>query len=211
MNRLETVFIYAVLFLNFNFVVSQNTKSFLNDIEKEKKQKIDSLLYFNKDKNKLEYLAVLPSINYNFFENSFNVGISLSNLANFYQTKQRNKIELERLKFQLDEKKENDIAALEKEYELIKDTYDILILELENTTLAEEIFNLKKAQYDNNKITLEEWLNVQKSNQDRSLLLFSKVKKISSAMKDFEGKIKNACYKKELDYLAVKESIVFKK
>ena len=202
MNRLKFVLVWALCFLAINNVACQNNKDFLSNIENHKKKEIDSLLYFSKDKNKLEYLAVLPSINYNFFENSFNVGISLSNLSNFYQTKQRNKIELERLKFQLNEKKEKDIAVLESEYDLLKDAFDILKLELENTTLALEIFNLKKAQYDNNKITLEEWLTVQKNNQDRNLLLFSKTKSLATKMKQFEGKIKNNCFLEELKYLA---------
>ena len=192
----------STCFLAINNVARQNSREILSNIENKKKKEIDSLLYFSKDKKKLEYLAVLPSINYNFFENSFNVGISLSNLSNFYQTKQRNKIELERLKFQLNEKKEKDIAVLESEYDLLKDAFDILKLELENTTLALEIFNLKKAQYDNNKITLEEWLTVQKNNQDRNLLLFSKTKSLATKMKQFEGKIKNNCFLEELKYLA---------
>lgn len=202
MNRLKFVLVWALCFLAINNVACQNSRYILSNIENLKKKEIDSLLYFSKDKNKLEYLAVLPSINYNFFENSFNVGISLSNLSNFYQTKQRNKIELERLKFQLNEKKEKDIAVLESEYDLLKDAFDILKLELENTTLALEIFNLKKAQYDNNKITLEEWLTVQKNNQDRNLLLFSKTKSLATKMKQFEGKIKNNCFLEELNYLA---------
>jgi hypothetical protein len=68
-------------------------------------------LNFNTDKNKLQYLAV-PSINYN-FRQYFNLGISLSNLSTFYQNKQRNKVELERLKFQLTEKKKTTFV-LEK-------------------------------------------------------------------------------------------------
>ena len=202
MKRLSILLVWTSFFLVSNHVAGQNSKSFLNVIENHKKKEIDSLLHFSKDKNKLEYLAVLPSFNYNFFENSFNVGISLSNLANFYQTKQRNKIELERLKFQLNDKKEKDIAALDQEYALLKDMFDILKLELENTTLAIEIFNLKKAQYDNNKITLEEWLNVQKNNQDRNLLLFSKNKSLATKMRLFEEKIKNNCFLEELKYLA---------
>lgn len=182
--------------------ISQERNIVFTEIDKSKSQKIDSLIAFNTDKNKLQYLALLPSINYDFFENSFNVGISLSNLSNFYQTKQRNKIELERLKFQLIEKKENDLFELEKEYELIQDTYEILKLELDNTTLTTEIFNLKKAQYENNKITLEEWLNEQKNYQDRTLLLFAKRKNLISKMKQFEVKIKSPCFKKELEYLA---------
>ena len=184
-------------------VFSQSNNSFLKEVEKDKKNQIDSLLVFSNEKNKLEYLALLPSFNYNFFENSFNVGISLSNLAGFYQTKHRNKIEIERLKFQMNQKLESDLQYIEKEYELILDTYEILSLELDNTTLTTEIFNLKKAQYENNKINLEEWLNVQKDSQDRNLVILAKRKNLISKMKQFEVRIKSPCFKKELDHLLI--------
>jgi hypothetical protein len=190
-----TLFLYSVN------ISAQSKNPLFTEIEKSKNQKIDSLINFNTDKNRLQYLAVLPSINYDFYDKKINVGISLSNLSLFYQTKQRNKIELERLKFQLNEKKENDILTLEKEYELILDTYEVLSLELDNTTLTKEIFNLKKAQYENNKINLEEWLNVQKNNQDRNLVILTKRKSLISKMKQFEVRIKSRCFKKEIDHL----------
>lgn len=182
---------------------SQSSNPLFTTVEKTKSQKIDSLISFNTDKNKLQYLALLPSLNYNFLESNFSVGISISNLSNFYQNKQRNKIELERLKLQLNEKKDNDLFKLETEYELILDTYEILNLELENTTLTTEIFNLKKAQYENNKITLEDWLNVQKNLQDRNLVILAKRKNISSKMKRFEAKIKSPCFQKEIERLSI--------
>ena len=182
---------------------SQSSNPLFSTVEKIKSQKIDSLISFNSDKNKLQYLALLPSLNYNFLESNFSLGISISNLSNFYQNKQRNKIELERLKLQLNEKKDNDLFKLETEYELILDTYEILNLELENTTLTTEIFNLKKAQYENNKITLEDWLNVQKNLQDRNLVILAKRKNISSKMKRFEAKIKSPCFQKEIERLSI--------
>jgi hypothetical protein len=202
-SSIKTISLNILLLLNSIFVFGQNKNAVFSEVEKYKNQKIDSLIGFNTDKNKLEYLAVLPSINYNFLDNTFNVGVSLSNLANFYQNKQRNKIELERLKFQLTEKKENDLFELEKEYELIQDTYEVLKLELDNTTLTTEIFNLKKAQYENNKITLEDWLNVQKNFQDRNLVLFAKRKNLISKMKQFEIKVKSSCFLQELQCLAI--------
>ena len=203
MGAIKTIVLNIVLLQSGVFAFGQNKSTVLSEVEKYKNQKIDSLIGFNSDKNKLEYLAVLPSINYNFLDNTFNVGVSLSNLANFYQNKQRNKIELEKLKFQLTEKKENDLFELEKEYELILDTYEVLKLELDNTTLTKEIFNLKKAQYENNKITLEDWLNVQKNFQDRNLVLFAKRKNLISKMKQFEIKVKSSCFLQELQYLAI--------
>lgn len=196
------ILLTAVLLLSSSFCFGQNKKPFLAEIEKSKSQKIDSLVNFKLDKNKLQYLAVLPSLNYNFVDKNFNVGISLSNLSNFYQNKQRNKIELERLKLQLNEKKENDMLQLEEAFESIKDEYDILKLEIENTTLTTEIFNLKKKQYENNKITLEDWLNVQKIHQERNLVVVMKRKSLTSKMKHFEAKTKSECFKKEIEYLA---------
>ena len=198
----QIILLTAVPLLSSSFCFGQNKKPFLAEIEKSKSQKIDSLMNFKLDKNKLQYLAVLPSLNYNFVDKNFNVGISLSNLSNFYQNKQRNKIELERLKLQLNEKKENDMLQLEEAFESIKDEYDILKLEIENTTLTTEIFNLKKKQYENNKITLEDWLNVQKSHQERNLVVVMKRKSLTSKMKHFEAKTKSECFKKEIEYLA---------
>lgn len=210
MKRLETLLVCSILILKGSSVVSQEKNAFLKDIDKAKNIAIDSLMQFNKETNKLKYLALLPSINYNFFQNSFNVGISISNLANYYQTKQRNKIELEKLKFQLIEKKDNDIIHLEEEFELLLDDYDILKLELDNTTLTTEIFNLKKKQYDNNKITLEEWLNVQKAFQDKNLAVFAKRRSLISKMKHYETKTKSVCFKKEIDYLSINEKLISK-
>lgn len=201
MKPTKSIVLNIILLQCSTFVFGQNNNPLFYAIEKSKSQKIDSLINFNADKNKLQYLALLPSLNYNFLESNFSVGISISNLSNYYQNKQRNKIELERLKFQLEEKKENDLYKLEKEYELILDTYEILKLELDNTTLTKEIFNLKKAQYENNKINLEDWLNVQKNAQDRNLVILAKRKSIITKMRQFEVRIKSECFTKELEYL----------
>jgi hypothetical protein len=206
MNKLALNLFLIINALAWTTVFSQSNESFLKEVEKDKKNRIDSLLNFNSEKQKLEYLALLPNLNYNFFEKSFNVGISISNLAGFYQTKHRNKIEIERLKFQMDQKLESDLQYIEKEYELILDTYEVLSLELGNTTLTTEIFNLKKAQYENNKITLEDWLNVQKNSQDRDLVILAKRKNLISKMKQFETKVKKPCFKKELDHLVIKST-----
>jgi len=203
MRIVKPLLLNIMLFQCSIFLFAQNKNPLFATVEKIKSQKIDSLIRFNTDKNKLQYLALLPSLNYNFLESNFSVGVSISNLSNFYQNKQRNKVELERLKLQLTEKKENDLFKLETEYELILDTYEILKLELDNTTLTKEIFNLKKAQYENNKITLEEWLNVQKNFQDRNLVILAKRKNLTSKMKHFEVKIKSPCFKEQIEFLSI--------
>lgn len=206
MHVVKSGIITVVVVLNSTLVLSQSKIEALDKINQRQDQKIDSLINFNTDKKKLEYLSVLPSVNYDFLANTFSVGISISNLSNFYQNKQRNRIELERLKFQLLEKKENDLLVLEKEYELIQDAFAVLKLELENTSLVKEIYNLKKSQYENNKITLEDWLNVQKNNQDRNLVIFSKRKSLISKMKHYQVKTKSACFQQEIEYLSINQT-----
>ncbi len=201
MRNIKLISLNILLFQFSTYSLAQSAISPLYTIEKNQDQRIDSLINFNTEKNKLQYLAVLPSVNYNFLENTFNLGISFSNLSTFYQNRHRNKIELQKLKFQLIERKERNISALEKEHESLIDSYDILKLESENFSLTKEIFLLKKAQYENNKIDLEAWLNVQKNYQDKKLSILVKSKNLISKMRQFEIKIENSCFSEEIEYL----------
>lgn len=202
MKNIKLILLNILLFLFSTYSLAQPPPPpGFNALEKTQDQKIDSLINFYTEKNKLQYLAVLPSFNYNFLDNTFNLGISFSNLSSFYQNKHRNKIELQKLKFQLIERKERNISALEKEYELLMDSYDILKLESENFNLTREIFHLKEAQYENNRIDLEAWLNVQKNYQDKKLSLLVKSKSLITKMKQFEIKIKDSCFSEEIEFL----------
>ena len=148
---------------------------------------------------------LLPNLSYNPIDNSFGLGINLSNFSNYFQTKKRNEIEAEKLKFQLLENQNKKLENLQIEFELIQNSFEILILEIKNTTITKEIYNLKKSQYENNKITLEMWLNVQNDYQKYNLLLFAKRKNLITKMKSFELKIKNSCFLQELNKLKSSE------
>jgi hypothetical protein len=201
---------FLTLYFTFTFIIlnyhsfAQKSDTIFKNYKKIESQKIDSIANFNKQKDNYKYLAILPSINYNVIDNSFGVGVNLSNFSNYYQTKKRNEIEAEKLKFQLLDAQNKALENLSNEYELILNTFEILRLELDNTTLAKEIFNLKKSQYENNKITLEMWLNVQNDFQKMNLLLFAKRKNLITKMKQFEVKIKSPCFRQELEYLSIK-------
>ena len=148
-------------------------------------------------------MSILPNFSYNVKQNVFNVGLSLSNLSNYYQTKKRNEIEIEKLHFQLIENKNNSLDKFALEYESIINAYEILRLELDNRKLSQELFNLKKSQYENNKITLETWLSVQNDFQKANILLIAKCKNQIAKMKQFELKIKNSCFDQEFKYLSI--------
>lgn len=200
MGNLKLILLNILLLQFGTFALAQPPPP-LQALDRIQDQKIDSLINFNTDKNKLQYLAVLPSVNYNFIDRTFNLGISFSNLSTFYQNRHRNKIELQKLKFQLVERKEKNLLALEKEYESITDSYEFLKLESENFNLTREIFQLKKAQYENNKIDLETWLNVQKNYEDKILSILVKTRNLISKMRQFETKIQDSCFSEEIKNL----------
>lgn len=182
---------------------AQQTDSIFKNYNKIELEKIDSVIKKYDEKDKLKYLSILPNLSYNLKQNVFNVGISLSNLSNYYQTKKRNEIEMEKLHFQLIENKNNSIDNFSIEYESITNTYEVLRLELDNRKISEELFNLKKSQYVNNKITLETWLMIQDNYQKSSILLVVKCKNLIAKMKQFELKIKNSCFEQEFKYLSI--------
>lgn len=165
------------------------------------KSKIDSLLNFETEKKQYKILSYIPNINYDIRTNSVNIGLSTNTLLNYYQTQKRNNIEYLKLKYQLESVLNEDIEKLQFEYEQLIDAFEILKIETQNTTTEKEIFNLKKEQYNNNKITLEEWLIIQNENQKKNLAILAKKKNLSSKMKRFQTKIKNNCFVMEIDIL----------
>jgi hypothetical protein len=191
---------FKLLLLIPAFCFSQNDTIFKN-FNKIEAQKIDSILIRQSAKGNLKYLAALPNIGYDIERSSLNVGISFSNILGYYQTKKRNEIELEKLRFQLIDSQKNTLDNLANEYEIIINTFEILKIEFDNSKITNEIFNLKKKQYDNNKITLEEWLNVQNDHLKTKLQFFAKSKNLIAKIKYFQAKIKTTCLTKELDYL----------
>jgi hypothetical protein len=191
---------FKLLILLPIFCLSQNDSIF-KDFTKIESQRIDSVVLRQTEKGHLKYLAALPNIGYNMETNSLNVGISFSNILGYYQTKKRNEIELEKLRFQLIDSQKNTLDKLANEYEIITNTFEILKVEFDNSKITDEIFNLKKKQYDNNKITLEDWLNVQNIYLKNKLQFFAKNKNLIAKIKYFQAKIKSPCLKKELEYL----------
>lgn len=187
-----------------NDCFSQIKNQVFSDYIRFEKSKIDSLLNFETEKKQYKILSYIPNINYDIRTNSVNIGLSTNTLLNYYQTQKRNNIEYLKLKYQLESVLNEDIEKLQFEYEQLIDAFEILKIETQNTTTEVEIFNLKKEQYNNNKITLEEWLIIQNENQKKNLAILAKKKNLSSKMKRFQSKIKNNCFLFEIDFLEKK-------
>ena len=112
---------------------------------------------------KYKYLNLLPNVSYDAFNNAFNVGFSLTGLANYYQQRQRNKIELAQLENRLKERLENDIEKINLEVEVFLLDCDMLKSEIDLFEIDHDLFTITKGKYDNKEITTEEYLKLKRS------------------------------------------------
>jgi hypothetical protein len=148
-----------LLFLFLSFGIPSRSLGQIPFIEKEQ-QKIDSTLLLYQEKDKYKFLNLLPSVNYDALNNSFNVGFSLTGLANYYQQKRRNQIELAKLENSLSENLENKIEKLDLENAAIKAALnslenDVLIFEIDV-----QLYEIAKGKYKNSEISTEDFLQL---------------------------------------------------
>ena len=142
------VYVYLAVF-SIQALQGQNLSSYKNN----QKTKIDSTLNEYKNNNKKGFLSLLPSVNYNFMTGA-SVGFNLSNFINYNQTKQRNKIELKRLEFQLQTSLKNEINQAELKEQEIFNIYNSIKIELEILKEKFDLFKIISSQYENNEIPL---------------------------------------------------------
>jgi hypothetical protein len=179
-----------LLFLFLSFGICSRSLGQIPFIEKEQ-HKIDSTLLLYQQKDKYKFLNLLPSVNYDALNNSFNVGFSLTGLANYYQQKRRNQIELAKLENSLSERLENKIEKLDLEKAAIKAALN----SLENEALVFEIdvqlYEISKGKYKNAEITTEDFLKLKKVYLTRKNSLKNKLSKLLLKAKKIELKSKN--------------------
>jgi len=182
------------LFLFLSFGIPSRSLGQIPFIEKEQ-QKIDSTLLLYQEKDKYKFLNLLPSVNYDALNNSFNVGFSLTGLANYYQQKRRNQIELAKLENSLSERLENKIEKLDLENAAIK----AAINSLENEALVFEIdvqlYEISRGKYKNAEITTEDFLKLKKVYLTRKNSLKNKLSKLLLKAKKIELKTKMISYR----------------
>ncbi|MDY7394043.1 TolC family protein [Aureibaculum sp. 2210JD6-5] len=190
---------------NSNGSVIQNKTAQLDTLltsyKSERLAEIDTLLDLTKSKTDLIWLNLLPSVNYDLDRNALNVGVNFNSFATYSQQKQRNKIERLKLEESLNNRLENDLLRLEADYLKIQSDVENITSEVKNFELYEELYTLKKDQYDNNKINLEVWLNFQKSYESAYLSLINKISNLEQRTIRFYGKIKSPAYVAELNIL----------
>ena len=156
--------------------------------------KIDSILTSFKNSKEHQYLNLLPQVSYDALNNSFNVGFSLSGLANYYQQRKRNKIELAQLELSLNERLSNDLDKLNLEIENFNIDYEILKNQIDLFKLDFDLFQISKGKYQNNEITSEDFLKLKKSFLTQKNSLKTNVLRLGLKAKSIELKTKSDTY-----------------
>ncbi len=145
-----------------------------------KTTEIESILAQFDEDRKLQYLALAPNINYDALNNSFNIGISVSNLTNYFQTRHRNRIEKARLKVQLEEKafREEIQAAADLEKANInilefQAAFQEYIIQALNFDIYTQLYQIQQGKHQAGDITTEDFLRQKLSftNQFQNLLM----------------------------------------
>lgn len=152
------------------------------------KIKNDSIIQSFKDSDKGKILNLLPQVSYDALNNSLSVGFSLNGLANFYQQKQRNKIELAKLESILAERMEKEVDNLEIKTEQFKIDYLLLANKIDLFQFDFDLFQISKGKYENKEITSEEFLKLKQSylikkNTLKTDVLKLKIKALAIAQK----------------------------
>ncbi|WP_157278769.1 hypothetical protein [Olivibacter sitiensis] len=116
---------------------------------------------------KSDWLAKIPSPTYS-TRTGFGLSFSLQSIASYRQTKQRNQIELERLKFQMQSELDKEIQQLEIQIDQLFADADKLKIAIKNfETYENQIHDIEQGKYQNNQSTLKEWLTYKKSYEER--------------------------------------------
>lgn len=189
------IILLSLIFFTLNSH-SQTTKNLtLENFKNSELKKIDTLIYQIQNKKSLGYLNLLPNVQYHYNpinnQNYVSMGISLNSYANYFQQKHRNKIEIQKIKNTLLERLSAKITRLENEYEKITLDIELLQSKVSNFQLINKIFNLKKKQYEKNKINLETWLKLQLEHQQQKINIKSKYNSINRRIKNFYKKTKS--------------------
>lgn len=153
-------------------------------------KQIDTRIELNSEKTNHAWLNLLPSVNYDIDANSINLGISLSNFSNYYQLKQRNKIELAKLQENLETRLENNLVKLENDY--LKLQLEVKLKEVDYKTIANELeyILLKKEQFKHHKLILENWLKIKQVFLQKLNRSIAQVENLLLQVNRFKNKVK---------------------
>ena len=198
MKKKDTFYYTVIAIILFNYNNYCQSNKFLDEFEQKKISEIDSITHTLKNQQKKLWLNLLPSFNYDLYNQSFNIGISFNSLASFYQRKKRNKIELAKLRESKLIRLDNYIEKLELKIEAFEIDYIIAKNKIELFKIESNLFLISQGKYANNEITSEDFLILKLAYLNKLNSLKTTVLKLKLKAKYISLKTKNDFRKKSL-------------
>lgn len=192
------------------------SNAFSQNYDSIKKASLENLMKLNNyygdsifrkmDQGKTPWFTLLPSVSYDLKNQSVNIGISLNSYTSFIQSKRRNKIELKKLRLQMDTKLKNEE---EKTLQKIEE-FEFLLQSLkENTEIFKitcDLFSINVGRYENKEITIEDFLLKKQSFVREKIQIKSKIKTLWR--KNSELKRKHKIFFMDREIKKIEEKII---
>jgi len=160
--------------------------------KRQELKKVDSITKALDTKNKLNILALAPSINYN-VNTGVNVGFSLQTLINYKQLKRRNKLEIVKIKNELKNKIYVEIEKAEQKETEIKARENEILTNIKILKLHEELFKIEQEKYKNLDITFETFTGKKIAYLENYYRIKNKISILSVENARFTEKYKISC------------------
>jgi hypothetical protein len=145
-----------LIYLFSAFSIFNASGQTLFEIEKAKN---DSILFQFQEKDDLKYLALLPTVGYDALNNSFTIGINISQFSNYLQTRRRNRIEIAQLETLLNTRSLEKIEKINAREEKYLIDYQQFKLHLISLQIQEQLFEISIGKYKSNEISTEQFLS----------------------------------------------------
>lgn len=170
---------------------SQSFDSISKHYKQQQKQQIDTLINYAKTKHSSAWLNLLPTVNYDIDRSNVNLSISLANFSNYYQQKQRNKIELAKLQQTLEIKLENKLIQLENEYLTLQLEVKLQEADYINSESELTYILLKKEQFIHHELILEDWLKIKQTYTQKLYKHRAAMENLQLQIQQFQNKLKH--------------------
>lgn len=178
-----------LIYISIQISHAQNTPT--QSYRQYKTTQIDSQINLTNTAKKNLWLNLVPSPGYS-IRNGFTLSFNLNTLSQYYQSVQANKIEIERLRFQMYNALDTDIYNLENTLTLLKTDIEIYKMEVEIFNNEEKIYTIESGRYTNHRTTILDWLKYKNSYQAKKLALFTTHKTLINRINQISYKLKNA-------------------
>lgn len=190
---------YVIQFTVFFAILNISAQS-PEEYRKVKDNEIDSILNIYQENENLKFLSFLPSINYDALNNSFNVGISISNISTFIQNRKRNKIELARLEADLNNQADQDFQKIEFEIMNFRQDLNEFLFELRNLEIYGQLFEIQIGKHKAGEITTEDFLKEKLDFTQKLNSYLNKIERLKIVATKINLKIDFKVYTEILDF-----------